>query len=148
LQTPALQARSFVHAFPLPPARGRSLISSSTLLPTSHFLLSWPCSASSGPLRHFSFVALSLLLPRLTFSLLLIPIHLPHLPSTMAETEAEKYEVLTKIGMLSRPSSALMHSADTSQVKVRSASSERSAERMTALYVPCPTTTSSFIPRC
>jgi len=53
----------------------------------------------------------------------------------MAETEAEKYEVLTKIGMLFRPSPGLMYSADTSQVKVRSASSERSAERMTALYV-------------
>lgn len=32
----------------------------------------------------------------------------------MAETEAEKYEVLTKIGMLFRPSSALMYRADTS----------------------------------
>lgn len=65
------------HFCPCLPAASPRLISSSTLLPTSHFSLSWPCLASSGPLRHFSFVALSLLLHRDTFSLLLIPIHHP-----------------------------------------------------------------------
>jgi hypothetical protein len=56
----------------------------------------------------------------------------------MAETEAEKYEVLTKIGMLSYLLFAIMYSADMSQVKVPSALSERSAERMMALYVLPP----------